>query len=322
MGVIIESLIIIFSSVVIYYAGKGFASSSSKLGDYFKLPRDVKGATFDAISGSLPELMVALYSVLIFHKFEIGVGTIAGSALFNILVIPALCVLLTPISFKISKNMLKRDSFFYILSLLSLIFFLIYFKEWGIGIAFFFIGVYFIYLVKIGHQTKKHRQKSFIKSQKINFFKESFLFFLFLLLIGFFTFFLTNSAINLSNDLNISPIIIAFTIIAAATSFPDMVISVVNARKGNFDDAITNIFGSNIFDIFIGLGLPLLIYSLYSGFIAINFSTFEIVFGLLFSTIVLIYFLSNDLILTKGEARFLLFLYFVFVVYVLILSGS
>ncbi|MBT7474895.1 hypothetical protein HN706_03075, partial [Candidatus Woesearchaeota archaeon] len=62
MGILLSLGIIILTSIVIYFAGNKFAESSSKIGDYFNLPRDVKGATFDAIASSLPELLVALYS--------------------------------------------------------------------------------------------------------------------------------------------------------------------------------------------------------------------------------------------------------------------
>ena len=80
MGVLTDLGVILLSSIIIYLSGKRFAESSSKIGDFLNLPRDVKGATFDAISSSLPELLVALYSVIFFKQFEVGIGTIAGSA--------------------------------------------------------------------------------------------------------------------------------------------------------------------------------------------------------------------------------------------------
>ena len=49
---------------------------------------------------------------------------------------------------------------------------------------------------------------------------------------------------------------------AAATSVPDTVLSVKDAMRGEYDDAISNAVGSNTFDITVGLGLPLLLYAL------------------------------------------------------------
>ncbi len=83
MTAIISLAIIFFTSIIIHFSGKYFAESSSKVGDYLHLPRSVKGVTFDAVSSSLPELMIALYSVIFFHKFEVGIGM--KSLPFNIL---------------------------------------------------------------------------------------------------------------------------------------------------------------------------------------------------------------------------------------------
>ena len=58
---------------------------------------------------------------------------------------------------------------------------------------------------------------------------------------------------------------VAVIIAAAATSVPDTVISVPDGMKGNYDDALSNALGSNIFDICFALGLPLFVFSLSNG---------------------------------------------------------
>jgi cation:H+ antiporter len=321
MSIIINLGIIIISSILIYFAGARFAKISSEIGDYFKLPRDVKGATFDAVSSSLPELLVALYSVIFFKQFEIGIGTIAGSALFNLLVIPGICVLVAPVAFKVSKKVISRDAFFYLISVFILIILLMYFKTWGLTIALILLFIYLIYVKEIIGHTRSHRKSNaHKKSKQINMTQNAIYFFLLLAAIGVFTFFLTDAAINLSYALNISPIIISFTIIAFATSVPDTVISVINAKKGDIDDATSNVFGSNIFNIFVGIGLPLFIYTLIKGPLMITFENLEIVFGLLGATIILLYFFAEDDTLTKKQAKFLLFMYLVFIAYTIFLA--
>jgi cation:H+ antiporter len=57
-------------------------------------------------------------------------------------------------------------------------------------------------------------------------------------------------------------IFVAVVLSAAATSVPDTVISIKDARKGNYDDAVSNALGSNIFDIAFALGFPILLYNL------------------------------------------------------------
>jgi len=158
MVILVALGIILLSSIVIYFAGERFAESSSKIGDYFNLPRDVKGATFDAVSSSLPELLVARYSVIIFKQFEVGIGTIAGSALFNLLVIPGLCVLVAPVAFKVSKKVISRDALFYMIAVFTLVVLLLYFQTWGLVIALFLLGLYFVYLNEIIRHTKAHKK--------------------------------------------------------------------------------------------------------------------------------------------------------------------
>ncbi|HIG52238.1 hypothetical protein CXT76_01885 [Candidatus Parvarchaeota archaeon] len=321
MGLLIALGIILVSSFAIYLAGNKFAESSSKIGDYFNLPRDVKGATFDAIASSLPELLVALYSVIIFKQFEVGIGTIAGSALFNLLVIPGICVFVAPVAFKVSKKVISRDALYYMISVFILIVLLLYFKTWGLFIALFLLFIYLLYLKDIISHTKVHKKKNSPKKMgEIKLAKELSIFLFLIGIIGIFTFFLTDSAIELANILEISPIIIAFTIIAAATSIPDTVISIANAKKGDIDDATSNVFGSNVFDILVGIGLPLLIYVLYKGAVSITFSNLEIILGLLGSTIILLYFFADDHTLDKKQAGILLFMYLIFVGYTVFLA--
>ena len=321
MSIVIALGVIILSSIVIYFAGNRFAESSSKIGDYFNLPRDVKGATFDAVSSSLPELLVALYSVIFFKQFEVGIGTIAGSALFNLLVIPGICVFVAPVAFKVSKKVISRDALFYMIAVFTLVVLLIYFKTWGLIIALVLLFIYLLYIKDIIKHTKAHKRKhGHTAKEEIKFSKELIIFILLLIVIGAFTFLLTDSAIDLSHLLGVSPIIIAFTIIAAATSVPDTVISVTNARKGDIDDATSNVFGSNIFDILVGIGLPLLIFFIFKGATGILFTNLEIVLGLLGSTIILLYFFGDNHKLGKKEAGILLFMYIVFIVYTVALA--
>lgn len=131
-----------------------------------------------------------------------------------------------------------------------------------------------------------------------------------LLIIGIASYFLVEHAISLSNFFGIPPIIISFTVIAAATSVPDLVISASNARKGNISDASSNVFGSNIFDILVGLGLPILIAQLLKIPVIISVESMTIVFGLLASTVVALYIFAEKMSLTKPKAVLILLIYF------------
>ena len=189
------------------------------------------------------------------------------------------------------------------------------------GVAAVLLLVYLMYIKDIVSHTKQHRKKKKkTKTRRKNIKREFLIFFGTMILIGISTFILTKYSIGLSTILGVSPIIIAFTITAAATSIPDTVISVANARKGDIDDATSNVFGSNVFDILVGIGLPLLIYILYKGALAIQFTNLEIVLGLLGSTILILYFFADDHKLSKKQAALLLLMYLAFLAYVIFLS--
>ena len=68
-----------------------------------------------------------------------------------------------------------------------------------------------------------------------------------------------------ASALNVPPYFTAVIFAAAATSVPDTVLSVKDALRGDYDDAISNALGSNTFDITVGLGLPLMLYGLIYG---------------------------------------------------------
>ena len=169
-------------------------------------------------------------------------------------------------------------------------------------------------------RARAFKKKNNLISKKVSIKKEFALFFALLGVTGLFAYFLTDAAVNLAHSLGIPPVIVAFTIIAAATSLPDLIISVANARNGDIDDATSNVFGSNVFDILIGIGLPLFIYNLFKGAIEITFSNLEIILGLLGSTILVLYFFADNRTLNKRQAKILLFMYVIFVAYTVYLA--
>jgi cation:H+ antiporter len=65
--------------------------------------------------------------------------------------------------------------------------------------------------------------------------------------------------------LDIPIMFVAVILASAASSVPDTIISMNDARKGNYDDAISNALGSNIFDICFALGFPLFLFTLIHG---------------------------------------------------------
>eukprot|EP00566_Odontella_aurita_P005048 CAMPEP_0113533902 /NCGR_PEP_ID=MMETSP0015_2-20120614/4871_1 /TAXON_ID=2838 /ORGANISM="Odontella" /LENGTH=622 /DNA_ID=CAMNT_0000433023 /DNA_START=356 /DNA_END=2221 /DNA_ORIENTATION=+ /assembly_acc=CAM_ASM_000160 len=79
--------------------------------------------------------------------------------------------------------------------------------------------------------------------------------------IGVFSYFMVTWAEIIGNTIGIPPVIMGITLLAAGTSVPDLLSSVIVARMGEGDMAVSSSIGSNIFDILVGLPLPWIIYT-------------------------------------------------------------
>ncbi|XP_069028000.1 sodium/potassium/calcium exchanger 3-like isoform X1 [Embiotoca jacksoni] len=122
-----------------------FVPSLEKISENLQLSQDVAGATFMAAGSSAPELFTSLIGVFI-TKGDVGVGTIVGSAVFNILVIIGICGIFSGQPISLSWWPLFRDSVFYILSIVVLIL-VIYDDKVLWWEAIILISMYGIYII-------------------------------------------------------------------------------------------------------------------------------------------------------------------------------
>jgi len=88
-----------------------------------------------------------------------------------------------------------------------------------------------------------------------------FSFFMSIVWIGVFSYFMVSWAEIIGNTIGIPPVIMGITLLAAGTSVPDLLSSVIVARMGEGDMALSSSIGSNIFDILVGLPIPWIIYT-------------------------------------------------------------
>ncbi|UII27136.1 hypothetical protein LVD15_01540 [Fulvivirga maritima] len=112
--------LIIISTIVVWKSSDLLEGSSQRLATYYKLPAVVQGAIITAIGSSFPELSTTVLSTLLHGEFELGVGAIVGSAIFNILMIPALSGL-TAKKLSADRILIYKDAQFYITSVAVLL---------------------------------------------------------------------------------------------------------------------------------------------------------------------------------------------------------
>ncbi len=332
-----------------------FVGSLEIISKKLKLPSDVAGATFMAVGSSAPELFTAIMALVIPGGHEqIGAGTIVGSAIFNILVIiGASAVAATSI---LSWQPVLRDTLFYILSILILLF---TFHDGVISFieAFIFIFVYIVYVfivfnwqrilpykdfdpikeVEIELEREELNKKNFLG--EITFYINKFLclvipnpsktpekyiitFLLSIFFIGILSWGLVESAVQIAHILNISDSIIALTILAGGTSIPDLLSSVIVAKKGKGGMAISNAVGSNIFDILIGLGAPWLVFTLFYGNVYVSTENLVSSIILLFMTVFAVIFLMvfYRWKMSKKAGYILIFVYICYLIYIVYIT--
>lgn len=309
MTLIILSLVLLLSFYLIAkVCDEYFIESLDQIAQRLKMSHDIAGATLMAIGSSAPELFIAVIALIKPGNHEaIGMGTIVGSAIFNILVIIGASAVVRNTVLKWQPVL--RDTMFYTISILLL---LLVFRDGTIDIleASIFVVIYIIYLVALSQWNKfvkiKEDQKTLEKVEEIFEKKKNFIlekifpsskkyyltFSISIFIIAGLSWVLVESAIKMSAILGIPEAIVALTVLAIGTSVPDTISSVIVAKQGRGGMAISNAIGSNIFDILVGLGVPWLI------FLAINGGTIPVstenLYGsvvLLFATVFVIFFL-------------------------------
>ena len=316
----------------IYLLVKGanlFVDSTSSLALRFKIKPIVIGLTVVAFGTSFPELSVNLLSA-IDGNTDIALGNVVGSNIANILLILGLSALFTklsieknttwkeiPLSFLgalflllfVSQQFLDSREFNQIVNLNSENFFgSITFTHGIVLLLVFVIFLYYTFDLAKG----KSDDNTEIKDLPLN--KSILLTIAGLIMIIFGGKFTVDSAVIMATMFGVSQALIALTIVAVGTSLPELVTSVVAARKGQGDIAVGNVVGSNIFNVFFILGTTATVKS-----IPVNFNNLLDILFLIIVTILtfvsIFVFEKNKL--GKKEGIAMLGLYFMYTVYLI-----
>ncbi len=324
-----------------------FLESLDQIAHRWKIPSNVAGASLMAAGSSSPELAIALLSLFIAggKHSDVGIGTIIGSAVFNILVITGASAVVRPA--RVTWQVVTRDCVVYVASIGLL---LLAFQDGAITLleAVWFVGLYAVYLfilfqweslfpaqepppiVEVEAKLESLRQDPHLY-HRINNAVEGGIGFLmgnprqaywraFLVSIAFISgisWALVESAVNLAEAMHVPPVIIALTILAGGTSVPDLISSMIVAGQGRGEMAIANAVGSNIFDILMGLSVPWIIVLLFrQDVVHVGTENLWLSTLILLGTVVLLFvFLSTERLLSRKEGWGLLATYVVFVIW-------
>lgn len=258
---LIPGLLIVAGFCSLIFGANWLVEGSSALAKKYKVSDLVIGLTIVAFGTSAPELVVNSISSLNGYS-DIVLGNIIGSNNFNLFLILGLSGMIFPISVQ-SSTAWKEIPISLIVSIL-LFFFLNDFVFKGATFlsridGLILLSLFFIFLYYIFNQMKSDNQIVTEENPKSG--KRVWGLIIFglagLVLGGQLV--VVNS-IEIANSLGISEKIIGLTIVAAGTSLPELVTSIVAAVKKNSDIAIGNVIGSNIFNVLLILAISSLIH--------------------------------------------------------------
>lgn len=348
---VLGSLALILASVVVLavMTDRFFIPSLDEISRRLKLSDEVAGASLMAIGSSAPELAIALMALFTGggQHSDVGIGTIVGSAVFNILVITGVSAVVAG-GLHIHVFAVRRDIFYYLVSIgyLALVFFdgHVSLIEAILGLAGYVVYIIVLIILKdpeddeapaadLSRKDQPEKAKFpgwrqiesliVVSLRRVTGAPEQnflWVFVVSIVLIVALSYVLVEATIVFSAGIGLPPVIVALTLLAAGTSAPDLMSSVDVARDGRGGMAVANAVGSNTFDLLVGLALPWTIALALQQLAGINVGAGNlwISIGILVATTLVLYgFLETERGLSRREGWVLLLLYAAFVLYTL-----
>ncbi len=288
-------------------------NSFSALAFRYKIPATVAGASLLAVGGSAGELFTALNSAIFYKTFEIGLVTIIWSAIFNLFVITGLIGVKSKKQILLSKKGLIRDMIFYFLSAFILTL-TIFDGKISRNEAFIFLIIYIIYLGILYFGQKDQSELEQLEANHQSLFRISLISLFGLFGIAFLSWTMIEFGLSLAGSIGLSIAAVSAIFFAFGTSISDTFIAISAAKRGNGSGAIASVFGSNTFDILMGLGLPIAIV----GGVQIDLEgIYSSIVMLFISILIAVIFIAKDWKLSRKEGYLLLIFFFIFLGYFL-----
>ncbi len=252
---ILSIILLVVGFVCLIKGADFFVDGASRLALKFKVPSLIIGMTIVAMGTSAPECAVSI-SASLAGSNGMAISNVIGSNMFNLLVVCGICAVLAPLA--VGKDTIKKDFPFSIgVGLLLLVF-------GGIGMlvgrvdGIILLILFGIFLWNMISTAKKNKVETDLTDDV----PVAFSWVKVLLSIGggiaaivIGGQLVVNSAETIALGFGLSDTLIGLTVCAIGTSLPELVTSIVAARKGEVDMAIGNVIGSNIFNVLLVLGL-------------------------------------------------------------------
>ena len=268
MEFILQAILLIVGFALLIKGADLFVEGGSSTASNFKVSKSLIGLTIIAFGTSAPELAISL-KALASGSTDMVLGNVIGSNILNVLLILGLAAVIHPLAIR-KETVRKEIPIAIMISSLLVVLFLDVLlnsatkneitRSDGLAILLFF-AVFLYYLISMARHA---RDKNKVEEPRWKLGKSLLFTAIGLAGIVIGSNFAVDSATALASMIGISERVIAITVIALGTSLPELVTTVVAARKGETELVLGNILGSNIFNICIVLGVPVAIYGAIS----------------------------------------------------------
>lgn len=294
-----------------------FVDAVSSLANNFKVSKMMIALTVAAFGTCAPELAISFNSISS-GSGNIALANVLGSNVVNILLIIGLAAFVNPI--KVKDEVIKKELPILLLTTimfaLSIAFHYIFENNMNFilnrtdGLIFIFLFSAFIFYII---SVIKSKQGIFEYTKpKYNILVSILITIVCCVVIVYSSDLVVDNAKTLAALLGVSEKLITMTVVVIGTSLPEMTMTIVASKKGEFDIALGNIIGTNIFNIGIVLGLPLLIYG---GFASSSFNLIDIA-AVVVAVVVFYLFARNDKVLSKLEGSIMILIFLMYYTYV------
>ena len=258
MEILKSAVILVIGFVLLIKGADYFVEGSSSVAKKFKVPSLIIGMTIVAMGTSLPELAVSVTASMAGNN-TLAVSNVAGSNIFNLMVVCGACALFTPLT--IEKNTLMKEFPFSILCAGLLV--VMGYLGMSLGrvdgvILLVIFAVYLFWMIQSAKKARTAGDKLEAEEEEIKILPmwKCIVFIIGgMIAIKFGGDFVVDGASAIAAGFGLSQTLIGLTIVALGTSLPELVTSIVAAKKDEVDMALGNVIGSNIFNILLILGV-------------------------------------------------------------------
>lgn len=331
MEILLQIILLIVGFVLLIKGADIFVDGASSTAKHFGMPKILIGLTIVAFGTSAPEFAVSIKSLLA-GSGDMMVGNVIGSNILNVLLILGAASLIRTLPVK--NSTLKKE--IPLLIFLSVMFAALmcdklfgftdansFTRQDGLVLVLAF-GIFMYYLIGTTRRRIRHKKinEKLVRAGKPEKYRivedddveikpmsiQKAIVFILLGIAGiiFGSNFVVDSASTIARAMGVSDALIALTIVAFGTSLPELVTSVVAARKGECDIAIGNVVGSNIFNIGIVAGIPILLLGGVSDMTSFNYID---VAAMLLAVVLLFFFTIKDRHVGKFEGAIFLLIF-------------